>query len=117
MNDYNAGFMRLWRVLFPDRVAPEQEYRFHPDRKWRFDFAWPDSRLAVEIEGLTRGGGRHQRMTGYTSDCEKYREAVRLGWRVLRYTSIEMQERPAQIVEEVAERLGELGMTPKERRQ
>lgn len=25
------------------------EYRFHPVRKWRFDFAFPSLRLAIEI--------------------------------------------------------------------
>ena len=108
MNDYNLGFVRLWCMMHPDAKEPEREYRFHPDRKWRFDLAWPDNRLAVEIEGLTRSGGRHQRMAGYTHDCEKYREAAKAGWRVLRYTSIEMQERPAQIIDEVRAVLGEL---------
>ena len=106
LNDYNLGFLRLWRMMHPDAKEPEPEYRFHPDRKWRFDLAWPDCRLAVEIEGLTRGGGRHQRPRGYTHDCEKYREAAKLGWRVLRDTSIDMQERPAQVGDEVREMLG-----------
>jgi len=33
---------------------PEREYRFHPRRKWRFDAAWPDAKLAVEVEGGAR---------------------------------------------------------------
>jgi len=31
--------------------APVFEYRFHPSRKWRFDIAWPERRVAVEVEG------------------------------------------------------------------
>lgn len=27
------------------------EYRFHPTRKWRFDFAIPHIKVAIEIEG------------------------------------------------------------------
>ena len=48
------------------------------------------------------GGGRHQRREGFNRDAEKYREAVKLGYRVLRYTSDDMKQRPLQCVEEVA---------------
>ena len=66
-------------------LKPEREYRFHPTRMWRFDFAWPAFLIAVEIEG--GNGGRHQRMGGFASDCEKYNAAAKLGWRVMRYTT------------------------------
>ena len=66
---------------------PEREYRFHPTRRWRFDFAWPDVMLAVEVEGGTWSQGRHTRGSGYAADCEKYNEAALLGWRVLRFTA------------------------------
>ena len=65
--------------------APEREYRFDPKRRWRFDFAWPSLRIAVEIEGGVWVRGRHVRPTGYLADLEKYNRAVVLGWRVLRY--------------------------------
>jgi hypothetical protein len=54
---------------------------------WRFDFAWPDLMLAVEVEGGMWSGGRHNRAQGFAEDCRKYNAAVRLGWRVLRYTT------------------------------
>lgn len=62
----------------------EREYCFHPTRKWRFDFAWPAIKLAVEIEGGTGVKGRHVRPEGFRNDCIKYNEAVILGWFVLR---------------------------------
>lgn len=65
----------------------EREYRFAPPRRWRFDFAWPSVMVALEVEGGTRNGGRHVRGAGYENDCEKYNEAVIMGWRVLRVTS------------------------------
>ena len=43
--------------------------------------------IAAEIEGGTWSGGRHTRGSGYEKDCEKYNEAVRLGWSVLRFTA------------------------------
>lgn len=74
---------------------PEREYRFHPTRRWRFDFAWPNQKFAVEIEGITHYGknkngsmklGRHQTAKGLEADCEKYGEAMKLGWSVYRCT-------------------------------
>lgn len=67
----------------PPHVA---EYRFSPPRRWRFDFAWPDHLLAVELEGGTYTRGRHVRPQGFEADCEKYNAAVLAGWRVLRFT-------------------------------
>ena len=65
---------------------PEREHRFHPVRKWRFDFAWPDRKLAAECEGGIWTGGAHTRGKHFTSDCEKYNQAALIGWRVLRFT-------------------------------
>lgn len=67
--------------------APEEEYRFATPRRWRFDYAWPIYRVALEVEGATWTGGRHVRGTGYEKDCEKYNEAALRGWTVLRVTS------------------------------
>ena len=66
--------------------APVREHRFAPPRRWRFDYAWPAHRTALEIEGGVWAGGRHVRGRGYESDCEKYSEAALRGWRVLRVT-------------------------------
>lgn len=66
---------------------PATEYRFHDTRRWRFDFAWPVIKLAVEIEGGTYAKGRHTRPMGFQGDCEKYNQATICGWRVLRFTA------------------------------
>lgn len=71
---------------------PETEYRFDPKRRWRFDFAWPEERLAVEIEGGVWSDGRHTRGNGFTKDCEKYNEATLAGWRVLRVTGEQIRD-------------------------
>lgn len=70
---------------YPEPVA---EHEFHPERRWRFDIAWPDApiKVAIEIEGGTWAHGRHNRPAGYEADCEKYNAAVALGWRILRVT-------------------------------
>lgn len=67
---------------------PQREYRFHPVRKWRFDFAWPTIKLALEIDGGTWAGkASHASGSGIARDMEKINEAILLGWRVLRSTS------------------------------
>ncbi len=68
---------------------PERQYRFHPERMWRSDFAFlddPFAPLLVEVDGGTWSGGRHTRGAGYQADCEKANEAVLHGWLLLRVT-------------------------------
>lgn len=89
------------------------EYRFHPKRMWRFDFSFPDYKVAVEVEGgayanpiycrscgsrvtyIGAGGrvmpllmgGRHNFGAGYEKDVEKYNEAAIGGWLLVRITA------------------------------
>lgn len=65
---------------------PVREHRFTPLRKWRFDFAWPEFSVALEVEGGIWVGGRHTQGKGFQDDCEKYNVATVAGWRVLRVT-------------------------------
>ena len=69
------------------RLAPVAEYRFHPTRRWRFDYAFPGQMLAIEIEGGHHAGGRHTRGTGFENDIMKYEAAMLLGWDVYRCTT------------------------------
>lgn len=68
-----------------ERLTPEREYHFHPERKWRFDFAFPEEKIAIEIEGGIFSGGAHTRGGKFIKDAEKYNSAAVMGWRVLRY--------------------------------
>jgi very-short-patch-repair endonuclease len=79
-----AKFVLYWRGL--DGPALEREYRFHPTRKWRADFAHLASRTLIEIEDGIFIQGRHNRPQGFATDAEKYLEAALDGWRVLRLT-------------------------------
>ena len=68
-------------------TSPIVEYRFHDTRKWRFDLAWPEIKLAVEVHGGAFTQGRHNRGLGFTADREKMNEALLLGWQVIEVTS------------------------------
>ncbi len=86
-----SKFLLLWRVAQGPPL--EREFRFHPERKWRADFAHPGSRTLIEVEGgiFLKGGGRHSRGTGYANDAEKYLEAALHGWTVLRLTERQLE--------------------------
>ena len=68
------------RIRAEGLPAPLRDLRFC-SRRWRFDFAWPDRMLALEVEGGTYSRGRHTRPEGFERDCEKYAEATIRGWR------------------------------------
>lgn len=79
---YNPEIVLKWFREFGLEVIAE--YRFDPKRKWRFDFALPFEKIALEVEGGVWTGGRHTRGSGFVKDMEKYNRAAVLGWRVLR---------------------------------
>lgn len=83
-------------LLQRERITvPEREYSFHAIRKWRFDYAWPRWKVALEVEGgvfgftdpktgQRRSGGAHSSITGIKRDIEKYNHAAAMGWLVVR---------------------------------
>jgi very-short-patch-repair endonuclease len=72
-------------------LEPTPEWRFC-ERRWRFDFAFVDQRVAVEIDGAVWARGRHQRPKGFISDCDKLNTAQMNGWVVLRFTDEHMKD-------------------------
>lgn len=68
------------------RVACVRELKFHPVRRWRFDYAIPSHKVAIEVEGGVWTQGRHTRPKGFLGDMEKYNTATAMGWRILRVT-------------------------------
>ena len=77
---------------------PETEFRFHPERQWRFDFCWPSHQVALEVEGGAWTRGRHTRGKGFIADIEKYNEATIMGCRVLRCTPQQLESGEACVL-------------------
>ena len=65
---------------------PEEEYKFLPDRRFRFDFCWKKYYIACEVNGGVWTGGRHTRGYGYQKDLEKLNLAQANGWKVFQFT-------------------------------
>lgn len=83
-SDLEQTFLYLLRVS--GLPQPIEQFRFHPVRKWRADFAYPDNKILIEVDGGTWSNGRHTRGDGYAKDAEKYNTATLLGWKVYRFT-------------------------------
>lgn len=81
------AFLTQWRKLTTIPIA--QQVRFHPTRQWRFDFAFPKTGIAIEIQGFGTG---HTSYTGMKSDYEKHNHAVMRGWVILYLMSDDLKD-------------------------
>ncbi len=84
-----ADFWALFSI-----PEPVEEFKFLPDRRFRFDYAWPKFRIAVEVEGgiWIPGGGGHNRPLHFLKDLTKYNLAALHGWTVFRFTPKEFKD-------------------------
>jgi hypothetical protein len=83
--------------------VPVSEHKFLENRKFSFDFAWPELKVALEKEGGfygrgakcpmcgRRGAGAHTSIQRLLSDKEKYNLANLDGWMILRATPEEFE--------------------------
>lgn len=100
------------KILFANHIKqatgfkPVSEFRFTKERRWRLDYAIPELKIAIEVEGgrfkkttyydkkagkfRTHIGGRHNTATGFKNDMEKYNELAALGWLLVRTTPEEL---------------------------
>ena len=79
--------------LHASGLTPERQYKFDPCRKYRADFAFPERRLIVEVNGgtwMVKSG--HSTGTGIQRDYEKANTAQMLGWTYLQFTSKEIYD-------------------------
>jgi len=74
-----------------DLPRHQKEFRFHLVRKWRFDYAWPELKIALEVHGGVFTNGRHTRGKGFTEDKVKMNTAQLLGWIVIEATTVQVK--------------------------
>lgn len=81
------GVIAIENILKAANIPYEKEFRFHSERRFRFDFAIPHLKVGIEYEGIFGGKSRHTSVVGYNEDTVKYNLAASNGWSVLRYTA------------------------------
>lgn len=97
---------KLARELKTLKIKFEQEFYFHPKRKWRADFHLIDKKILVEIEGGIWSGGRHTRGKGYIGDMEKYNAATMMGFQVIRFSTDQVKSGHA--IQQIEKMVGEI---------
>ena len=86
------------QIALADLPVPEREYRFHPTRRWRLDFAFPERHIAAEVDGgtwmqTTRGrSAGHAHPARMKADNEKRNAARAMGWRVFQFTGQQVEQ-------------------------
>lgn len=80
-----------WNLMYwakENKIVMRKEHKFKRDRKWRFDWAFPSIRVAVEFEGgVYMKTSGHNTAKHYTKDTQKYNAAAVSGWKVIRVTA------------------------------
>lgn len=66
----------------------ELEHKFSTKRRFKFDYAIMELKIAVEYEGLMSAKSRHTTVSGFSRDTQKYNLAINNGWKVFRYTAM-----------------------------
>ncbi|TCB67414.1 DUF559 domain-containing protein [Acinetobacter sp. ANC 4216] len=102
-NEFEAKLAMELRAL---KINFEQEYQFHPKRKWRADFHLVGKKILVEVEGGIWSGGRHTRGKGYIGDMEKYNAATMMGYQVIRFSTEQVKSGLA--VQQIEKMVGDL---------
>lgn len=130
-SDLERAFDTQWTTLAGDLPRPVANYRFAPDREWKFDRAWPEYLVAAELEGgvygrrivchncgtivrtiTSRGAGAEVRAAGwhghqsrFIADREKYNVAALNGWLLLRFVHEDVVANPFTMVEAIRQAL------------
>lgn len=106
--DKKNALRDAWSLIVKGDWPFVPECKFHPSRKWRFDWANAELKLAIEIDGVIRpkkgsgeSVGRHQTAEGLRDDHEKTNAAIECGWRVLKFTPDMIRDDPFSVVKQI----------------
>lgn len=82
----------VWLLKAHNLSLPEREVRLNPERRWRYDFVWKKEKLIIELEGGVWQMAGHQHPLNFIANCEKYNWAVVNGYKLLRYTTANLND-------------------------
>lgn len=102
-NGFNATVFSAW-CKEAGLPQPVFEYSIVPDRRWRWDIAWPDWKVAIEVQGgvWSRNGKGHARPSRVIKDMDKRNAATLWFWKVLEVTpQTLMRQRTIDMVKEL----------------
>ena len=80
-------FQRLFSKLYPEIELIHDQVKPVPKRKFRLDFAHPDTKVGIEISGSIWRKGGHSSGVGLMRDYEKMNLAQANGWIVFQLAS------------------------------
>lgn len=82
IRDYKAFFLQQLKLRgFP---IPEAEVMFAKPRRWRWDFAYTDRKIAIEYQGgIFYSKQGHNSIKGLRRDYEKFTEGSLRGWVII----------------------------------
>src|SRR5690606_35771287 len=103
----SEGEVKLATALKALKIDFEQEFKFHPERKWKADFHLVGKKILVEVEGGIWSSGRHTRGKGYIGDMEKYNAATMMGYQVIRFSTEQVKSGLA--IQQIEMMVGDLG--------
>jgi very-short-patch-repair endonuclease len=63
------------------------------------DFAWPEAKLAVEVDGYRWHSGRQQ----WQNDMQRQNALAEVGWLVLRFSWYDVTNRPDYVIRTIME--------------
>jgi very-short-patch-repair endonuclease len=93
---------RMARVLRSHGLPPAAFQQPVPEAGARVDFAYPDVRLAIEVDGYATHGSPR----AMAADFERQNRLAAVGWVVLRFTWRQVVQQPAAVAQAVRTALG-----------
>jgi very-short-patch-repair endonuclease len=85
-SELEKRFLLYWKKT---GIPIATQYPFHPTRQFRFDFAFPERKIAIEIQGYGMG---HASYVSMAKDYERHNEATQLGWSIYYFMGIHIKE-------------------------
>lgn len=75
----------------------EHDGQYIATRRWRYDYALPQVRFAVEIDGGVVQGKGHATLSRFEADCEKLNLLINVhGWQIWRWTPQMIERDPVR---------------------